>query len=762
MKKPVKITLSNGVVFEPDKIRSDVMSERAKKACEMFKEKVFVIEDVMAYDPDGVEVSTYDKFFTTMLETLHLGFRHREFRTFPVMFKFTNDPKEDVKSVGFRMFIINLAFWYPMVRLRNFIPEDVWGFKENHIITDDMGPQMRSSFIANYINENYIIPFGPHLPPPQRALSRAIGLMMFKIQTICVHFEKPLNLSISIDDFIRLAQKFPRYNEILHTELDPKMQPAQIEKEMNRLHNEQYEIIKNDDEFTVMKEIIIGAKKDQMRELQCVIGLKSDNDGNVIPYPINTNFITNGLCNVMYLYINDTGGRKAAIVNDEHMGSTGYAWIQVAKTAASIHISKTCKDCRTSNPIPLEIKNESYIPKLIGRRYRVGSSREWKTIGYGKHSDLIGKTIWLRSPTTCACEDGVCWECYGDMVRNNIDFNSVGIYASMMVMNKCMQDVLSVKHSQKTVSELILISNPAFDKFFQISSTDIVMNLSLEDPELYSIVIYQSDIQNDAMEEDELNKIFERKGSGRRIVSSSEGSDDDDSGIDDGGMSLNYHTKRFLVIKNIKSKKPKEREVYEFMDSGDKDFFIHNDLINKMSFGKDENGGYLYINMSAVDSSEFIFATSVNSREQTGPIKAVKTLVDNANHDNCSTIEEMVQRMADILISYNIPATLLQGEIIITNLIRDSKNVLKRPNFRQIVTNNDYTILTVTTALKKNPITTSLSSSYVRYQLVSDPTTFEKSEPSDYDYAYMPYIDEEANGVPLADVYEEHRRLFER
>lgn len=760
MKKPVKIKLSNGVIFEPDKIRSDVMPERAKKVCEMLKERVFVIEDVLEYDPDGIEVSTYDKFFTTMVETLHLGFRHYEFRYHPTMFKFTNDPNEDVKSVGFRTFVGNLAFWYPMVRLRNQIPENVWGFKDCHIITDEMGPQVRASFIEKYINENYVIPFSPHIPPPQRPLSRAIGLMMFKIQTICVHFEKAINLGISIDDFMRLAKKYPRYNEILHTQLDPNLQPAQIEQEMQRLHDEQYEIIQNDDEFTSMKEIILGAKKDQMCELQCVIGLKADNDGNVIPYPINTNFITDGLNTVMQLYINDITGRKAAIVNDEHMGSTGYAWIQVAKVAASIHISPTCKDCRTSNLIPLEIKNTKYIPKLIGRKYRIGSSREWKTITHGDHSDLIGKRIWMRSPTTCACDDGICWECYGDMVRGNVEFNSVGIYAAMMVMNKCMQDVLSVKHSQKTVSEMITIDNPNFNKFFQIASTDIVLNLSLEDPELYSIVVYQDDIQNNALEEDELRKMFDRKTSNS---SSSRRSEDDEP--EEGAMSLNYYTKRFLVVKNLKAKKIKEREekeVYEFRDTGDKDFFMHDDMVGKMSFGKDEKGNYIYINLASVDSSEFIFATGVNSQEQTGPIKAVKNLIDNGSHDGCSTIEEMIQRMTDILIDYKIPATLLQGEIIMVNLIRDAKNVLKRPNWRQIVTQNDYRILTITTALKKNPsVTTSLGSSYLRYQFVSDPSTFDKTEPSDYDYPFMPYMDEEASGVPLADVYEEHRRLFE-
>ncbi len=756
MKTPVKITLPNGVTFEPDKVHEQGLSDKAKALLKKLDEQVFVIENVSQRDPDEWH-STYDKFYMTLLNSLHLGFRFKEFRFHPVYFKFTNDPKEEVKTLGFRTFVGNLPFWYPMVCFKDYVPDEMWGLTDEHVITQRMCLQMGDKFIERYINNFYAIPFGPHIDVHR--LSRAIGGMMYKLQLFAYHFEKHICLSISIDDFMDLAKRFPRYDELLHAKLDTNMQPAEIEAEMKSMREEQYKIIREDEADNMLKYIILGAKGDQLQEMQNVIGLKADYEGNIIPYPINTNFIVNGLEDITHLYINDTAGRKAAVINNEHMGTTGYAWIQVARLALSMKISKTCKDCKTSNYIPVFVPNEAAVRKMIGRRYKIGSEKEWHTVGYHNSFHLVGKTIWMRSPMTCAAEDGICWECYGEMVRYNMHLNSVGIYASMMVMNKCMQDVLSVKHSQKTVSKLIEFKNPKFYEFFQISSTDVVINMEFNEPEMYSILIRQEDIHNDAIDEDALSSMFDKK-AGKRTTKKARSLDDDNEPTDDQEQALDYYTKRFYVVKNAKSKKDKEE--YEFVDVDEKELYMHNDFVSRLSLGKDEIGNYLSIPMSAIDSTEFVFAVGVNNQEQTGPIKAVNKLIDTKTHDGCSTIEEMVQRMLELLLQYNIPATLLQGEIVMTNLVRDANNVLKRPNFCQIVTKKDYEILSMTTALKKSPsIDAALSSAYIKYQLVADPTTFDKTIPSDIAYSLMPFLDDKLDGVPLRDIYEGRRELFE-
>ena len=41
-------------------------------------------------------------------------------------------------------------------------------------------------------------------------------------------------------------------------------------------------------------------------------------------------------------------------------------------------------------------------------------------------NELVGKTIFLRSPITCASAsrgDGVCYRCYGDIAYTNADIN---------------------------------------------------------------------------------------------------------------------------------------------------------------------------------------------------------------------------------------------------------------------------------------------------------------------------------------------------
>ena len=102
-----------------------------------------------------------------------------------------------------------------------------------------------------------------------------------------------------------------------------------------------------------------------------------------------------------------------------------------------------------------------------------------------------------------------------------------------------------------------------------------------------------------------------------------------------------------------------------------------------------------------------------------------------------SKYESEPLKIVENLIEAKNPGTSVQGEIIVRQLIRDANNILHRPDFSRIIMRKGYEIMTVNTALRKHPsITTSMSTPYLRYQLISQMETFEKTETSDKDAAF--------------------------
>ena len=115
-------------------------------------------------------------------------------------------------------------------------------------------------------------------------------------------------------------------------------------------------------------------------------------------------------------------------------------------------------------------------------------------------------------------------------------------------------------------------------------------------------------------------------------------------------------------------------------------------------------------------------------------MKSIQRLLNSNNHENCSSIPDITNKMIDLMIASKLSASAVHGEMIIRNLIRDVKNPLRRPDFNKIIMTQDYNIFTINTALKRNPaITTSISTPYLKYQLVNLPDTFEKTGQSVFD-----------------------------
>ena len=724
------------------------LTDKAKEIMDILDNRIFVIEDIIEegrrqgiekHDPDYYK-KFYQSFYMSLIFQLLHGFEHKEFREHPVYFKFHDDKKETLKSLEFRYFVVNVAFWYPIITAE---PEKL---NEEHIVTREMGKKMSTAFIAAYMNKHYAKPYAKTID--YRTRSETFADTNYLLMKIPLKFNDFLGLSISIEELRDMSRRMPDFNEGLYVRIDETKQPAEQEAQKKAFDNAQIDRVKEDEVLTTIKAMVVpkAVKIPQLAEFISIIGNKPDENGKTIPTPINNNYLTGNLASIPKYYINDISGRKAAVTNHEFMGPAGHVLILTALLSAGAKLSKTTLDCNTANLIPILIETDEHLKKLDGRRYRFNARSPYKTIDYDKDKQLIGQMVWLRSPITCAAPDGICRECYGELYYTNKDLHSVGCYAAFTQLNPLVQGLLSAKHFQGTSSRMINFGEE-FDKYFIMATTDIILNPTLEDMELYSLVILQDDITSSdySGDYDDIGKsnMFGSNNKKKKKKKKSEEIEEDfmDEITDDEmEYRLNYYTPKFYVVKNIHGKKREAIEITEFLDPNTTELYMHDDLIMRMNAGTEDIGlgkNYYYLDFEDISFEEYVFMVDVKNNELTVPMKKMQALINNANHAGATTYEEMAQMMLDLTIESGFSATSVHGEVILRQLVRKPMNQQLRPNFERVVTSDDYVVLSVLTALKQNPsFSISLSSSYLKYQLIQMTSTFDKQDTSDIDWWY--------------------------
>lgn len=700
------------------------LTEDAKEIMKYFDDTVFVVAS---------HIDDYESWVEELLVKTTYGYEHEEFRNHPVYFKFYEESKE-VNFLPLKMFLFNAIMWYPQLQL-----DDEW-LRNDLIIPPTLASKVVPRFIKDYFDEFYVLPYREKVS--NYFLNEILSDTIHMLATLCHMFYNFLGLSISIEVFMDLAKRIPEFDELMHYQLDDTKQPAEIEKEAEEASRKQWDLILNDEKFNLIKplEATGTLKRKQLAEFDTVMALKPDIEGNTIPHPINRNWIVGELNDITASFINDISGRKAAIINNEFMGSAGHILILTAILCNEAKLSDKVEDCHSPNATPMIIRSKTHLKRLVDRYYRFSGEREYHVI-QETDEHLIGETVWLRSPATCCSHDGrICKTCYGKLSIVNKDLYSVGALAAFSVMMDLMQSLLSAKHSQGTDSDTIEF-DPAFFDYFRISATDIIISTENDDIEMYTLVIRQEDIlstDDDSVITIERGKKKRKASDDEERESSSGGGYDEEDGEDDNAFSfkLDYYVTKFSIVKNFYNKK--EMEIEEFEELKGKKLFMHVDFISKMRFSNTAPfGNCLSVNLEDISYDEFVFMIDVQNNELSKPLRQLQALIDNKRHEGCFTYEDMIQRMLDLIIESQNRSMSVQGEIIIRQLLRRSDNVLKRPDFTRMVMPQDYQIMTINTALKKHPsITTSMATPYLKYQLISQMETFEKMSPSDLDSAF--------------------------
>lgn len=661
------------IKFNLEDYDENELSQEQRDILEKINDEVYVIDEII--DNGRKE---YLAHIDTIYDYVKAGFEKKQFREFPVKFKFHSDDSR-VYVLQLRHYLTNLMFWCPIVRLK--MEEDM---NYEHIVDC---AKISTGYIKWYIDEKIIIPYRSCFS--NKKINMVIADMLYRLGTISNDFTLLLGLTINLETFMDVADRIPRFNEILHMKLDPDMQPNEIEELLDEIEKEEIDILMNDPEGNLIQPILrsgSGIKTKQLRELTAVGGLKPDLYGNTMPVPITSNFLIGGLGSIPNYYIDAAAARKAVIMNKTAMGTSGHFARKVMLISTDVKLRKDELECNTVNFVTYEIKTKDHLRRLRGRN--MITSPTTMVMLKGDEDYLIGHKIHVYSPATCASREGVCKKCYGGLFYTNRDLWSVGALAGAKTTNPMSQDILSTKHLLTTISERIDF-NDEFYKFFSLISNEIIINNDTDDDiniNDYILCINSEDIE--AVEE------FDE-------------------------TEYNHYVMQFYI------KKKKSSEMIRIYEINGKEIYLSPAIDAGLKSGR-KNGDFIEIPFSILDDDEKLFSVIILNNELTKPLYEIMHVLDRKGNLGCNTISEICQKMLDLFITSHINLDAVHAELLIKPLIRDRRNILKYPKFNTWKDEKDYQLLTVSAALEKNPsVLISLSFQALARQL-SNPLTYKK------------------------------------
>lgn len=653
-----------------------------------YLQDTYIIEDIIKDD------TTFNKVLKNILNLIRGSIVIKSCREYPIKFKFyMKDSK--VHTLELRHFYVNLILWNPFIEVSGIskILDESFIFDCNNV-----------NSIISFINYKIIDVLREYLVKPTDIQFR-ISDVFFHLTQISVDFSLIMGLNFDGKTFIELYKNDSEIRDIMEVEFDETLQPSEVEGELARLQNREIEIYKNDPKnpIGVILSAQTGIKHKQLGEFTISQGYKPTLEGITIPKPINNSTILRGLDRPSYYYIGASASRKSLVTNKKVMGRAGYFGKKILLLSRTLSMETDCLDCGSKHLVKYVIKTNKHLNKLNGKffKFKPKSDEDLKVVNE-KNTELIGKTIYIRSASTCALNNNkVCPTCVGLNANLNYDISDgISAYESEEFSKVIEQNILSTKHLLTTNSEEIKF-NKEFDDFFNIIGGEITPKITdgLQNILDYAIVISPEDMtKQDDQEYDSLyNNIINGK----------------------------------FKIRNLKNKW-KEDIVIEA--EYEKEIFLSEEA---SAILKKHNG---LIPFSELNDDIKLFEVIILNRELTKPLYDLIDLLDKKNPNHVYDIDEFSQSFLDLLIESGIPAGIISAELITNRLLRSRRNIYKRPNFSEEVL-EPYEIKTVNWCLENNesPLV-GLSYQNTKKQLLSDTLYTERDAESFIDPLYWKQV----------------------
>ena len=578
-------------------------------------------------------------------------------------------------------FIFNLMHW----KLRTSVGKGIYSV---HLFFPD---NLTVSYEKNYIDNVFL--------DKNRTSTEIIKLNNTIDNTIGNYrdlrqFQSFLSNSLNLKDTIDLMNKYQEFYDTIH--FDISNIPLEDIKDLGlEATKKQIEYIKNSD-HCLSDSFNTGeaVSPKQYKEVAVNIGTKPDGKGSVYPIPINKSFLNGGLETPVELFIESSNGRVAQILQKTNVGESGEfaRKLELNNQDTKLHYDPNYS-CGTRNFEKVTIDSERKLKMFNLRYYRTNPMGLDKKINYKKDKHLIGKTIYVRSPMTCASAargQGICYKCYGDLAYTNREVN-VGQIAAEGLSSIYTQILLSAKHLLESLIQKMNWSNGFYD-FFKINfnTISIIDNLQLKG---YKLIINEEIKQED--ENDDID--------------------------------YNYYINSFIV------RKPNNEDIVistEEMDNlyFEDDFFTY----CTKNYNDDDN---IEIPMDKLSQFPVLFIMEIKNNELSRTMNKIKKLIDTKtyikNYDRNTILEEFINTN----IAGNIELNSVHFEVLLMNQIRSFEDELTKPDWT--IPDETYQILTLGNSLSKNPSITVRLESTKPTQVLLDPNLRKLNKPSIDDLYFM-------------------------
>lgn len=525
--------------------------------------------------------------------------------------------------------------------------------------------------------------------------------------------------TINLKDTVDLMNNIPEFNDLVHTSLiNEKIED--VKGIGMKKADRSIEIIKNaksvfgyDHCLKNSFETGEGVSPRQYKEFAIHIGSKPDGTGGVHPHIIDRSYLMGGLQHVADQFVDSASSRVAQIIVKHNTSSSGnFARIMGINNIDTVLNTDLDYKCNTHNPIVITIDNSKILSMLTGRYYRTNPDG----IDYLIHPEdtfLIGKTIYLFSPMTCASAahgHGICKRCYGELAYINSNLK-VGKFAVEQLTSQTTQKQLSAKHLLETVIEKINW-NDNFNKFFYVDNVNMIyINDNIDaghiiiDPN--SIMDNTENTESDSDEEDNMESSFS-----------------------DSSQFTNYITS------------------FIFEDTNGKKYDIHSENMTEMFFSEDFIDYLKGISLSSdrmyhIDIEDLINALNDNAlfyiqiinNDIDKNLKDIESLINKKDELIGLDKDSLLKKFINLIIKGKITIQSVHLECMLMNQIRSVHSKLELPEWEH--DNEEYQILSLDQSLTNNPsVIISLLYKNLKSTL-TNPITYAKNESSRMDMFFM-------------------------
>ena len=543
--------------------------------------------------------------------------------------------------------------------------------------------------------------------------------------------------SISIQDIVEFMQRDVNFREIIEfrfRESNLSIDVPRVEKILSTGASRLENIIREDGKSELYPYIASGegVKKMQLCQLLFAIGTRAYATGRIIPMLVSN------------AYINILGSNKN--INDilsegiSARTALGIKHVMVAKSGAlSRNMNLLCldtdvvdvKDCKSKNLVEIDICGNDMLLLLDGKHYRrVGDkpNAPLRTINGKKDKNLVGTRILMRSAVTCCLPEGsICQTCYG---RNHVylkDSASLGYSPSIEAINPLSNLSMSYKHNMTTNS--MTIDNEEFNSLFTYSDGEYrpcqeMLNrfsIILEpDSPIFIMLRRHIDQNND---DDASYGTALRRGRGQKtfkmFINGTDAEEEESDGVIN-SLKILYNNYSMVDAKYPNEEKDMELEIKEILlrDSAmvpTDEFLQYISNLPVESFGEDDQCYKIPISKNIP-----IFTPMLYSDGSSKFIHQISSIVERSTSLD---ISEYLTKLSNTILSSRISCNITVMETIVYNLVRQSNNVYRRPNFSR--KNPSYRILALKQAIDcHRSIMPPLLALGSRNPIFSNPETF--------------------------------------